>query len=289
MGTGHDRIAVIGSGGMLGTDLTEVLVRSGFTVYPLDLPEIDITDYNSLSKNLIPLKPNVIINTAAYTDVDGCESDEGRAIKVNGDGAGNAARAAAESEALMVHISTDYVFDGGKENPYDPEDIPNPQNAYGRSKLAGEKQVKEMAPDHLILRSSWLFGRAGKNFVDTMITLGRERDHLKVVDDQRGSPTYTRHLAEGILKLLGTDLRGTCHLTNSGSCTWYGFAREILSIASIDVRIEPCTSEEYPLPATRPANSVLDCTSAYSAIGGPLPSWQEAVREYLKNGLKFTV
>jgi dTDP-4-dehydrorhamnose reductase len=275
------RIAVLGSEGMLGTDLVHALKASSHEVFPLDVPDIDIIDYDRLRENLLGLKPDVVINSAAYTDVDGCETNREHAFLVNGTGAGNTAAVATEIGATLIQISTDYVFDGGKDGAYLPDDPTDPLSIYGESKLEGESQIKEKSSDFLILRTSWLYGKNGKNFVETILKLAEQRDSLKVIDDQKGSPTFTVHMAGAIVDLLKTDLRGIHHLTNSGSCTWFEFAGEILSLKGIDRTITPCTTEEFPLPARRPANSVLDCSSTYAALGGPLPHWEESLREYL--------
>jgi len=275
------RIAVLGSDGMLGTDLVVALNGTSHEVFPLDVPDIDITDYDGLKENLLGLKPDVVINSAAYTDVDGCETNQEHAFLVNGTGAGNTAAVAAEIGARLIQISTDYVFDGLKEGAYLPDDLTVPQSAYGQSKLEGERQIQEKTSDFLILRTSWMFGKSGKNFVETILKLAEQRNSLKVVDDQKGSPTFTVHMAGAIVDLLKTDLRGIHHLTNSGSCTWYGFAKEIVSIKGLKTQVDPCSTEEFPRPAKRPANSVLDCSTTYAKLGCSLPHWKEALSEYL--------
>jgi dTDP-4-dehydrorhamnose reductase len=269
---------------MLGTDLVVALNETPHEVFPLDVPDIDITDSDGLRVNLLGLKPDVIINSAAYTDVDGCETNREHAFLVNGTGAGNAAAVAAEIGATLIQISTDYVFDGGKDGAYLPDDPTDPLSIYGESKLEGERQIQEKTSEFLILRTSWLYGKKGKNFVEKILKLAEQRDSLKVVDDQKGSPTYTVHLASAILQLIDTDLRGIHHLTNSGWCTWYGFAKEILSIKGLKTQVDPCITKEFPRPAKRPANSVLGCGSAYEALGGPLPLWKEALKEYMEKG-----
>ena len=222
-------------------------------------------------------RPDVVLNCAAYTNVDGAEEDEERALRVNGEGAGNVARAAARAGALAVYVSSDYVFDGTKTEPYVESDPVGPLSSYGRSKLAGERATAAAGGRHLIVRSSWLFGTAGRNFVATMLRVGRERGEAKVVDDQWGCPTYTGHLAEGLLALAQRGEEGIIHLAGAGACSWYEFARAIFARAGVDCRLTPCTTEEFPRPAPRPANSALVSERA----GVKLPSWQEGLDAYL--------
>jgi dTDP-4-dehydrorhamnose reductase len=210
-----------------------------------------------------------VINCAAWTDVDGAEQHEDEALRINRDGARNVAEAAGR----VVYVSTDYVFDGTKREPYLPSDPVNPLSAYGRTKLAGERATAEANPRHFIVRTSWLFGRGGRNFVETMLQLGSERESLRVVDDQIGCPTYTGHLARAIGALVEGEDYGIHHRAGGGHCSWYEFAREIMRRAGLDCDVEPCTTEEFPRPAPRPANSVL--------AGGDLPAWQEGLEEYL--------
>ena len=201
------------------------------------------------------------------------ESDSGAAHAVNADGARNVAEAAAR----VVYVSTDYVFDGAKDEPYVESDPTGPLQEYGHSKLAGERATAAAGAGHLVVRSSWLFGAAGRNFVEAMLTLGRERDELLVVDDQVGSPTFTGHLAEALVALAESDERGVLHVAGGGSCSWFEFARTIFDAAGLDVDLRPCTTDEFPRPAQRPANSVLA-----SERGAPaLPAWQDGLEEYL--------
>ena len=275
-------IIVLGAGGMLATALVDVLRDQGRNWMALSVSELDITRKDQVDTVIKGLHPGIIINTAAYTDVDGAESEAQTAFEINGVGAGNVAHTASQVDATIVHISTDYVFDGRKDGSYLPGDSINPINVYGKSKLEGENLVREKAQKHMILRTSWLFGPDGKNFVRTMLELGRSRSTLDVVNDQTGSPTYTRHLAIAILDLADRGATGTCHITNTGSCTWCVFAREIFRQSGMDVQVSPVTTEAFPRPAARPRNSVLDCSSTYELLGGPLPSWQTALGEYLE-------
>ncbi len=275
--------ALLGSEGMLGGALAAALAPV-FRVHPFTWKTLDITEAGALRRAFDSLRPDVVVNCAAFTDVDGCESRREEALAVNGRGAGNAARAAAAAGALFIHISTDYVFDGEKDGPYLPDDAVAPLNAYGESKLAGEREVRAAGDRHLIVRTSWLFGPGGRNFVATMLTLARTRKELAVVDDQRGRPTYTRDLAAGIVRLISPPrplISGTHHLANAGECSWCIFAREIFRQAGLPTAVRPVPGREFPRPARRPRNSVLDCSSAEAALGGPLPSWQDALGRYL--------
>lgn len=219
------------------------------------------------------LRGATVINCAAYTNVDGAETDPEAAHAVNVDGARNVAQAAAR----VVFVSTDYVFDGTKREPYVESDPTGPLQEYGHSKLAGERATAEANENHLVVRASWLFGAGGKNFVETMLALGRERDELRVVDDQVGCPTFTGHLAEALVELATGDERGVLHVAGAGSCSWFEFAREIFERAGLDSDLRPCATEEFPRPARRPANSVLA-----SERGAPrLAAWQDGLDAYL--------
>jgi dTDP-4-dehydrorhamnose reductase len=213
---------------------------------------------------------DLVFNCAAWTDVDGAEEHEDEAMRINRDGARNVAEAA----GAVVYVSTDYVFDGAKAGPYLPTDPVNPLSAYGRTKLAGEQATAEANPRHFIVRTSWVFGPGGSNFVETIRRLAGERDTLRVVDDQVGKPTYTGHLAAALTELAGAEDYGIHHRAGGGHCSWFEFAREIVVRARLDCQVEPCTTEEFPRPAPRPANSVLG--------GGPeLAPWQDGLEAYL--------
>ena len=230
--------------------------------------QLDVTDRDAVGAALGP--DDLVINCAAWTDVDGAEGHEDEALRVNRDGARNVAEAA----GAVVYVSTDYVFDGSKSEPYLPSDPVNPLSAYGRTKLAGEEATAQANPRHFIARSSWLFGNGGPNFVATMLRLGEENDSVRVVDDQIGKPTYTPHLAAALVGLAQSDDYGIHHLAASGQCSWFEFAREIFAGAGLDTRVEPCSTAEFPRPARRPANSVL-------GGGPPLPDWREGLEAYL--------
>jgi dTDP-4-dehydrorhamnose reductase len=252
---------------MLGHDIVRA---AGGGAVALARADLDVTDAAAVRAALAGA---TVVNCAAYTNVDGAEGDPDGAHAVNEEGARNVAAAAER----VVYVSTDYVFDGSKSGPYVESDPTAPLQAYGHSKLAGERATADANPNHLIVRCSWLFGHGGSNFVETMLTLGRERGELRVVDDQVGCPTFTGHLAEALLELAAGEERGIVHVAGGDSCSWFEFARETLSRAGVDVSVTPCTSEEFPRPARRPANSVL-----VSERGGPLlPAWQDGLEAYL--------
>jgi len=271
-------ILVVGAKGMLGRDLMEVLTGD---VRGVDVEEIDITSLESTRRVLLTLKPRVVVNAAAYTDVDGCETNKELAMQVNGEGVAHLALAALEIGARLVHVSTDYVFDGAKDSPWLEDDPPHPLSVYGESKLAGELNAR-IVPDHLIIRTQWLYGLHGKNFVETMLRLAGERNELAVVDDQVGSPTWTADLARAIKALIDADCRGTYHAANAGFCSWNGFARAIFEEAGLAVTVNPMTTTELGRPATRPLYSVLDCGRLVKDTGFHPEPWREALRKYLQ-------
>ena len=276
------RIVIVGARGMLGTDLMRAFSGRG-ELTGLDIDELDITDEAQCRVRIAQLSPGVIINAAAMTRVDDCESREDEAFRVNALGAGNLAGAASEVGARLVHYSTDYIFDGSKQGPYLEEDPTSPLGVYGRSKLQGEELVRARCPEHLIIRTAWLFGRHGPNFIRTILTAAQSGRQLRVVNDQLGSPTCTVDLADHSVRLVEAGCRGTYHVTNSGSCTWYGLARFALDCAGMGgVSVEPVTTAEYPRPARRPANSVL--ANAHLLMEGfpALRHWTEAVRDYVR-------
>lgn len=275
------RILVSGSKGMLGTDLVRVLAP-GHTVIGVDLDELDITNRQAVRDQVIALAPDVLINVAAYTDVDGSEQQEDVAFRVNADGAANLALACRAGRVRLIHVSTDYVFDGKKKRPYCEEDPPNPLGVYGRSKWEGERKIREILPAACLIRTAWLYGKAGKNFVEAILAQANEKKRLRVVDDQRGSPTYTVDLAAALRQAAERDLKGTYHVTNQGSCSWLEFAEKILELAQKKgVEVEPISTEELGRPAPRPENSVLDCGKFQKATGKRLRPWPEALKDYL--------
>ena len=252
---------------MLGQDIVHA---SGGTAVPLTRADLDVTDAAAVREALAGA---TVINCAAYADVDGAESHSAAAHAVNEAGARNVAEAAGR----VLYVSTDYVFDGSKKAPYVESDATAPIQEYGRSKLAGEHATAEANPEHLIVRSSWLFGAAGRNFVETILDLASERDELRVVEDQVGCPTFTGHLAEALLALAAGGERGLMHVAGGGSCSWFEFARAIVERAGVDSQVQPCSSDEFPRPARRPAYSVLA-----SERGSPtIPAWQDGLDAYL--------
>lgn len=279
------KILVTGRHGMLGSDVVKVF-SGEHEVIGTGREDFDITDSKASLEYIKGIKPQLVINCAAYTDVDGCEKNIDTAFKVNALGARNIAAACNEIDAAMVQISTDYVYDGEKATPYYEYDNTNPLGIYGKSKLEGENFVKAVCKKHYIVRTSWLFGENGKNFVKTMLTLAKDRKEFTVVNDQVGSPTYTEDLAKALLELVSKPAYGTYHITNSNFCSWYDFAKFIFETASIkDVEVKPITTEELGRPAPRPKNSVLE--KFYLSLNGysPLRSYKEAVKEYIERVL----
>ncbi len=275
------RVLVTGSRGMLGTDLMKALNKRHMAV-GLDIEELNITDLTQTLKTVKELAADVVINCAAYTNVDGCETNEEQAYKVNAIGPRNLAVACNELGAALVHISTDYVFPGTSSRPYREDDPIGPKSVYGWSKLAGENNVRALCSRHYIVRTSWLFGQHGPNFVKTMLRLAAERTELTVVNDQTGSPTYTGDLAAALIDLIAQPAYGTYHLTNSGTCTWYEFTKEILQDAGITgVDVKPISTEELNRPAPRPAFSVLDNFNWVLQGFKPLRHYREALGDYL--------
>lgn len=277
---------IAGGNGQLGRDLTEVLADQ--PVVALDLPDLDITDPTSIADVLDGTTPDVVVNAAAYTAVDAAETDEGTANRVNGVAPGLLAQAcAARADVQLVQVSTDYVFAGDATQPYPESATPDPRSAYGRSKLLGEEAVVQALPDRsYIVRTAWLYGRHGANFVKTMLRLAGEHDTLEVVDDQVGQPTWSRDLAAQIRLLVEAEApAGIYHGTNSGRTSWFGLTREIFRLSGLDPeRVQPTTTDKFPRPAPRPAFSVLG-HDAWAQVGlAPMRSWDEALEEALAGG-----
>jgi dTDP-4-dehydrorhamnose reductase len=273
------RLLVTGSAGMLGRAVAGTATRLGHDVVALSRAELDITDAAHVARVVAAAEPAAVINCAAWTDVDGAEANEAQALRANADGAGNVARAAAEARARIVHVSTDYVFDGAKREPWVESDPVAPLQAYGRTKLAGEPAVADANPDHAIVRTAWLFGAGGRNFADTMLRLCAEREEVEVVADQCGRPTWTGHLAPALVELAERDGDvGVFHAAGHGQCTWYEFAVEIAHAAELPARVVPTTSARFVRPAVRPAYSVLGTERAPGVV---LPAWQDGLGAYL--------
>ncbi len=304
------KVLITGSSGMLGIDLWHEL-KKDYELYGLDLVdrprstvrqsviascfyEGDITDQRGIACIIRKTMSDIVIHTAAWTDVDGCELDREKAFSINGDGAKNAAFACGKADIPLIYISTDFVFDGKKKRPYKETDRANPISVYGESKLEGEEAVKKIIKKYYIIRTSWLYGKNGKNFVDTILAKARTVDLLRVVDDQAGSPTYTKDLAKAIHILLDKRFKkehkstraqakgyGTYHISNSGSTSWYGYTKEILRVAALRTKVEPISSKELARPAARPAMAVMDNSKFERYTGHKMPHWKNALKRYL--------
>ena len=272
------KVLITGAGGMLGRDVDLAARNLGHDVVACDRADLDIADAAAVRERLERAQPAVVINCAAWTDVDGAEEAEPEATKINGDAAGILAAAAAEIGAEIVHISSDYVFDGSKRSPYVESDPVNPISAYGRSKLAGEVAVAAANKRHYIVRSSWLYGIGGRNFVETMLRLAADHGEVLVVHDQVGSPTYTWHLAFGLMRLLEGAAYGIHHMCAAGTCSWFEFAREIFDQAGVECRVLSATTEMLGRPAPRPAYSVMRSSRNQPV---ELPNWHDGLAGYL--------
>ncbi len=276
-----ETVLITGSDGQLGTELVRVL-SADYRIVPADVAEMDITDAEAVRRFVLEHEPDCIIHAAAFTGVDDCESMQEEAFRVNGQGTKNVAVAAGEVGARLFYISTDYVFDGLKDTPYREDDDTNPINVYGASKLLGERFVKEEAERFFIIRTAWLYGFEGNNFVKTILKLAAGKDKLEVVDDQRGSPTFAPDVARQIARLIPTDLYGTYHCTSQGSCTWYDFAEKIVTLTGEKVRVERTKSEKLSLPAKRPPNSVLENRMLQRQGLDIMPFWEESLKKFIE-------
>lgn len=275
------RVLVTGSKGMLGSDIVKIFSKT-HEVVEVTRQDFDITDTQASLEYIKSIKPDVVIHSAAYTDVDGCESNIKRAYQVNALGTRNIAVACNEINASMVYISSDYIYDGNKNSPYYEYDITNPLSVYGKSKLEGENFVKTLCKKYYIVRTSWLFGKHGKNFIQTMLTLAKDKETISVVNDQVGSPTYTEDLAKALSELILKPAYGTYHIANEDFCSWYDLAKYIFEIANvIGVEVISTTTEDLGRPAPRPKNSRLE--KFYLRLNGynVLRSYKDAVREYI--------
>jgi len=271
---------IIGGKGLLGTNIAPVLEKT-FDLTICDIDTWDITDRGSGESHIERYRPDVLINLAAMTDVDGCEDKREPAERINAHGAGIVADLCREHNVRFVHISTDYVFDGTKTLPYKENDIPNPISVYGNTKLMGERAVLEKNPLSLIIRAQWLYGKGGENFITKVVKIAKQSGTLRVVNDQRGSPTYAKDLAEPLIALIEKGKTGIYHLANSGSCTWFDFAGEIFRLLEIDTAIIPISSDELERKAKRPSYSVFDMWKFQKDTGLKMRLWQEALGEYV--------
>lgn len=294
------KILLVGAKGQLGQQIIKIIKekKSELGSLPkdiinaelvcMDIDDLDITNIDQVKSILNKEKPNIIINSAAFTNVDGCESNYDLAFKVNALGGRNLAIVSEEIGAKLVHISTDYVFDGKGSSPLKECDITMPISAYGKTKLLGENYVKDFCSRYFIVRTAWLYGYFGKNFVYTIMNAGRERGKLTVVNDQRGNPTNAEDLAYHVLKLAVTEEYGIYHCTGDGECTWYDFASKIIEYSGIDCEVLPVTSDEYKTPAKRPEYSSLDNMMLRNTIGDEMREWEEALKCFMNNKDKYT-
>lgn len=278
---GNELISIINSGKSEIGEVSDSI--KSIEVIAMDIDKLDITDIVAVKKVMNEINPDVVINCAAYTNVDLCETDSDMAFKVNAIGPRNLAIAAEEIGAKLVQVSTDYVFSGTGENPFKEYDIASPYSVYGKTKLVGEQFVNQFSSKYFIVRTAWLYGYVGNNFVYTIMKLAKERDSINVVNDQIGNPTNANDLAHHILKLINTEEYGVYHCTAQGECSWYDFAKEIVKLAEIDCVVNPCTSEEFVRPAKRPEYSSLDNMMLRCAVGDEMRSWKLGLETFMNN------
>lgn len=289
------KILITGARGQLGTEIAKCFER-GYTelgtpdilkekndIRLIDIDELDISDIDALRRLMQAEKYDAVINCAAYTNVNKCETERVTAFKANAIGPRNLAITAEEIGAKLIHVSTDYVFSGDGNTPYVEWDLCNPQSVYGKTKYIGEEYVKQFSTKYFIVRTAWLYGYYGNNFVKTMIKIASEKGACRVVCDQRGNPTNAADLAHHILKLLPTSEYGVYHGTGAGECSWYEFTKEIVKLSGIDATVSPCTTEEYPTPAKRPAYSSLENMMFAATVGDEFRQWQDALACFMKN------
>lgn len=268
------KVLLTGANGMLGQDLSAILEDEGYEVIETNRKTLDVVNLKQIEEVLDKYKPDIVIHCAAYTNVDGAEENLDEAAKINTGGTENIAKACAKNDITLIYISTDYVFDGTKNVPYLPSDKTNPINNYGKTKLEGEKAVQKYCKKFYIVRTSWLYGHYGKNFVETMISFA-DKPELKVVDDQIGCPTWTVELSNGIVNLLEESPEyGIYHICGSGQTSWYGFAKEIFKLIGKKVNLKPCKTQEFPRPAKRPEYSVME-------NNGICRTWKTALKDYI--------
>lgn len=277
------KVLITGANGQLGKELVELFTAKGFEVYGFGRDKMDITNQTQVQEVISTLKPNIVLHSAAHTQVDLAESEPEQAFSINAYGTRNVAVAAEAVGAKLVYVSTDYVFDGTAEEPYNEFSPTSPLGVYGKSKLAGEQFVRDLHSKFFIVRTSWVYGKHGANFVKTMLKLGEERKEISVVADQIGCPTYTLDLANAILELVDTEKYGVYHISNSGSCSWYEFAKAIFENTDLDIKVIQCTTLDFPRVAARPAYSVFEHMSIKLNDFTPMRSWQEGLLSFLKH------
>lgn len=287
------KILITGSNGQLGNELQRIITSGkaeiakvsddikNSIVIALDIPELDITNFSLVKEKLNEIKPDVVINCAAATNVDGCEINRDIAFKVNAIGPKNLAIVCEQLGAKLVQVSTDYVFSGKGESPLTEFDLTAPDSVYGKTKLSGENYVKDFSSKYFIVRTAWLYGYVGHNFVYTMKKLGKEKESINVVNDQKGNPTHANDLAYHILKLIETEEYGIYHCTGKGECTWYDFSKKIMELSNLACKVNPCTSEEYKTPAKRPEYSSLDNMMLRCTVGDEMRNWEDALISFI--------
>lgn len=276
------KVLVTGVKGQLGYDVVKELEKRGYQPIGVDRDEMDLMDNTAIRSVIMNLKPEAIIHCAAHTAVDKAEEEVEVCYQINAESVKVIAECAKELDTKLIYISTDYVFDGTKEGEYTETDVPNPINVYGASKLKGEQYVQDLLEKYYIVRISWVFGVNGNNFIKTMRRLGEQLDELNVINDQVGSPTYTADLAPLLVDMMETEKYGIYHATNEGCCSWYEFAKEIFKQSGIDVKVNPITTDQYPTKAIRPINSRMSKDKLNNNHFSLLPTWQEALMNYLK-------
>jgi len=281
------KVLVTGADGQLGYDVVKKLKKLDIEHIGVDKEDFDLTIENETKEFILNYEPDVIIHCAAYTDVDQAEVERELCYQVNVEGTRYVAEIAKELDAKMLYISTDYVFDGQGEKPFEVTDQPNPINYYGETKYLGEQEVQKLLDKYFIVRTSWVFGEHGDNFVKTMLKLGKERDEISVVADQYGSPTYTGDLAKLIVEMIKTDKYGIYHATNEGFCSWYEFAKEIFKVAGIDIKVKPVSSKKFKSKATRPSNSKLSKKSLANNRFKLIDCFKQSINKFINRNKKI--
>lgn len=277
------KVLVTGVNGQLGYDVVKELEKREHQAVGVDRERMDLTSSKQIKECIETVKPEAIIHCAAYTAVDKAEDEEELCRRINAIATKEIAEYAKVLDIPMIYISTDYVFDGTKDGEYTEEDIPNPINVYGKTKYEGERYVQELLEKYYIVRISWVFGENGNNFIDTMLRLSKDRDEINVINDQLGSPTYTKDLALLLVDMIESNKYGIYHATNEGYCTWYEFAKEIFKVANIDIKINPICTSEYPTKATRPMNSKMSKNKLSKNEFNKLNNWKESLEKYINN------